>query len=103
MWVSAHLSLFHDTLAGQKTLFLSSHHCQKSPQLHLEGEETAHWNVKIRLHGTELSLERWGGEGIWPRLVHWCSTFNACSALETGTQMPLWGLPHTGLVNQAYS
>lgn len=54
------MSLFHDTLAGQKTLFLSSHHCQKSTQLHLEGEETVHWNVKIRLHDTELSLERCG-------------------------------------------
>lgn len=55
---AAHTPLFHDSLAGQKTLFLSLHCCQESPQLRLKGEATTHPNVKIMLHYTELSLER---------------------------------------------
>lgn len=94
MWASAHMSLFHDTLAGQKTLFLPLHRCQESPRLHHEGEVTTRWDVKIRLHGTELPLERCAAN------LTQIGTLSVTSAPEAVTQMPLQGPSHTGLASQ---
>lgn len=76
--MATHIPLFHDSLAGQKTLCLSLHHCQESPQLHLEDEATTRWNVKIMLHYTELSLERCGRDVTQTSVGH----SSATSALE---------------------